>query len=211
MWDSPSVHVPLILNEPNEWIMKTGSVYCMCVLSLEYLSHHICWSCLQWPQRERPTRSFHAPKHVGFIAVPPPPQPPPPPPPHPRFPKAAGPVVAGRTSGCTPCCCVIPKTPPPRFLKCDSWPELHGGQATNRRVKSEHTRKILYSQETERRCQSPELWSLRYAWRLAPGRKGGYIGARRVRYHVFRRWNLSHRCGVINRERNNCITGGNDQ
>lgn len=48
MWDFPSAHVPLILNEPNEWIMKTG---CMCssqssLLSLEYLSYHICCGLL---------------------------------------------------------------------------------------------------------------------------------------------------------------------
>lgn len=54
--------------------------------------------CIQWPQREWSTRSFHVPEHVGFITVAPLlPDP---------TPRSS--AVASRTSGWTPCCCVIP-------------------------------------------------------------------------------------------------------
>ncbi|TNM90433.1 hypothetical protein fugu_002722 [Takifugu bimaculatus] len=47
MCDSSSDHVALILNESTKWTLKTRSMYSVCssqsrVLSLEYLSYHIC-------------------------------------------------------------------------------------------------------------------------------------------------------------------------
>lgn len=47
MCDSSSDHVALIWNEPTKWTLKTRSMYSVCssqssVLSLEYLSYHIC-------------------------------------------------------------------------------------------------------------------------------------------------------------------------
>lgn len=81
--------------------------------------------CIQWPQREWSTRSFHVLEHVGFITVPPTPR---------------SSAVASRTSGRTPCCCVIPI---PCFFKCYGWLEPNSRQAnklmTQTWVHSEHT------------------------------------------------------------------------